>query len=75
MVTMRQLHEVIHQKRPELWKNQSLILHHDNAPAHKSMIVREFLASITVLARLEFRWLLPLPKAEDTNERKAFCYD
>ena len=28
----------------ELWKNQSLILHHDNAPAPTSMLVREFLA-------------------------------
>ena len=41
---MRRLREAIHQKRTELWKNQSWILHHDNAPAHISMLVREFLA-------------------------------
>ena len=37
------LRETIHQKRTELWKNQSWILHHDNALAHTSMLVREFL--------------------------------
>ena len=41
---MRRLREAIRQKRTELWKNQSWILHHDNAPAHTSMLVREFLA-------------------------------
>ena len=41
---MRQLREAIHQKRTELWKKQSWILHHDNAPAHISMLVRKFLA-------------------------------
>ena len=32
------------QKRTELWKNQSWILNHDNAPAHTSVFVSEFLA-------------------------------
>lgn len=41
---MRRLREAIRQKRTELWKKQSWILHHDNAPAHTSMLVREFLA-------------------------------
>ena len=40
---MRQLRKAIRQKRTELWKNQSWILHHDNTPAHTSMPVREFL--------------------------------
>ena len=31
------------QKRTELWKNQSWILHFDKAPAHISRLVREFL--------------------------------
>ena len=31
---MRRLGEVIRHKRTELWKIQSCILHHDNAPAH-----------------------------------------
>ena len=31
---IRWLREAIRQKRIELWKTQSWILHHDNAPAH-----------------------------------------
>ena len=34
--------EAVHQKRTELWNNQSWILYHDNAPAHTLMLVREF---------------------------------
>ena len=40
---MRQLDEAIRQKHAELWKIQSWILHHYNAPAHASMLVREIL--------------------------------
>lgn len=28
----------------DLWRNNSWLLHHDNAPAHTSLLVREFLA-------------------------------
>jgi hypothetical protein len=31
-------------KRPQLWTNQSWVLHHDNAPAHSSFLVSNFLA-------------------------------
>jgi hypothetical protein len=34
----------VRRKRPQLWTNQSWVLHHDNAPAHSSFIVRNFLA-------------------------------
>ena len=30
-------------KQPEMWKNGDWLLHHDNAPAHTSLIVRKFL--------------------------------
>ena len=41
----------IRRKRPEHFANNSWILHHDNAPAHTALSVREFLATkqITVL--------------------------
>ena len=63
--------------------NQSWIFHHDNAPAHTSMLVREIIGQkqnrnhvfTTVFTRLGTRWLLPLLKTENINERKAFCYD
>ena len=41
---MRRLRKTIRQKRTELWKYQSGIFHHDNAPAHTSMLVNGFLA-------------------------------
>ena len=41
---MRCLREAIRKKRPELWKNNLWLLHHDNAPAHSSLLVRNFLA-------------------------------
>ena len=40
---MRRLRKAIRKKRPELWKNNSWLLHHDNAPAHSSLLVRNFL--------------------------------
>ncbi|UYV60400.1 hypothetical protein LAZ67_1001040 [Cordylochernes scorpioides] len=36
---MRNLREAIRQKRPDLWKNKNWLLHHDNAPAHTSLLV------------------------------------
>ena len=40
---MRRLRQAIHQNRTEFSKNQSWILHYDNAAAYTSMFVREFL--------------------------------
>ena len=44
---MRRLREAIRKKRPELWKNNSWLLHHDNAPAHSSLLFCNFLAKTT----------------------------
>ncbi len=41
---MRRLREAIRKKRPQLWQNNSWILHHDNAPSHNAHLIREFLA-------------------------------
>ncbi|KAF6288416.1 hypothetical protein mRhiFer1_009149 [Rhinolophus ferrumequinum] len=48
---LKRLREKVRQNRPELFANNSWLLHHDNAPAHTALSVREFLASkqITVL--------------------------
>ncbi|CAK9827073.1 Mariner Mos1 transposase [Anthophora retusa] len=37
------MRENVRRKRPELWRNNSWFLHHDNAPAHTSHIVRDYL--------------------------------
>ena len=48
---LKRLREKVRRKRPELFANNSWILHHDNAYAHTALSVREFLATkqITVL--------------------------
>ncbi|UYV67212.1 POLR2B [Cordylochernes scorpioides] len=46
---MRNLREAIRQKRPDLWKNKNWLLHHDNDPAHTSLLVRDFLAKNNTL--------------------------
>ena len=38
------LRDAVHRKRPELWKNQTWMLHHDNVPAHESLLIRNYLA-------------------------------
>ena len=41
---LRRLRENVRRKRPQKWQNQNLIIHHDNAPAHRSFKVSQFLA-------------------------------
>ena len=54
---------------------KKLILHHNNALAHTSMLVRELLVKTkTVIIPqqpLGRRWSFPLPKTEGTDERKV----
>ncbi|UYV77115.1 hypothetical protein LAZ67_14003347 [Cordylochernes scorpioides] len=40
---LRRLREAIRQKRPELWRSKSWILHHDNALAHTALKISKFL--------------------------------
>ena len=42
---LKRLLEKVRRKRPELFASNSWILHHDNAPAHTALSVREFLAT------------------------------
>ena len=41
---LRRLRENVRSKRPQKWQNQNLIIHHDNAPAHRSFKGSQFLA-------------------------------
>ncbi|UYV80262.1 hypothetical protein LAZ67_18002221 [Cordylochernes scorpioides] len=45
---IRNLREAIRQKLPDLWKNKNWLLHHENAPAHSSLLVDE-VAGVTHL--------------------------
>ncbi|KAG7154567.1 Mariner Mos1 transposase-like 2 [Homarus americanus] len=41
---MKCLREAVQRKRPEAWTNKTWMLHHDNAPAHASLLICDFLA-------------------------------
>jgi hypothetical protein len=39
------LREYVRRKRPQLWRNNSWLLHHGNAPAHASLLIHDFLVN------------------------------
>jgi len=36
--------DAVHRKRPELWENQTWMLHHNIAPGHASLLIHSYLA-------------------------------
>ena len=38
----------VRDKRRDLWENNAWVLHHDNAPAHSALSIRQFLAERNV---------------------------
>jgi len=38
------LRDAVRRKRPELWENQTWMLHHDNVPAHALLLIHSYLA-------------------------------
>ena len=61
---MHRLCAEIRQKRIELWKNQSRILHQDTTPAYTSMLEREFLAKNKTVILLQPLYLRDLAPAD-----------
>jgi len=41
---LRRLHENVRRHRPQLWREQTLLLHHVNASSHTSVLTHQFLA-------------------------------
>jgi histone-lysine N-methyltransferase SETMAR len=83
MEKFKWLHEVVGRKRPKLWSSD-LVLHHDNAPAHKALSVKQYLTlkSITEvehppcspdLAPNDF-WLFPKIKSALKGRTKISRY-
>ena len=81
---LTRLRESVRRKRPGLWPDK-WILHHDNAPAHDALRVREFLAknSITKMDHLPYSsdlvpcdfWLFPKLKNALKGQRFAGLSD
>ena len=41
---LRRLREKVRRHRPQLWREQTWLLHHDNAPSHSAVLTNQFLA-------------------------------
>jgi len=41
---LARLRDAVRRKSPELWENQTWMLHHDNAQAHASLLILSYLA-------------------------------
>jgi transposase len=77
---LARLRDAVRRKRPELWENQTWMLHHNNAPAHASLLIRSYLAKHQIsvvphppyspdLARGDF---FLFPKLKTTLKRHRF---
>jgi hypothetical protein len=41
---LQRLRENVRRRRPELWREQTWLLHHDSAPSHSSVFTQQLLA-------------------------------
>ena len=39
---LKRLRENVRRKRPDKWRNNTWLLHHDNAPAHAALLTRQY---------------------------------
>jgi transposase len=77
---LRRLHDVVQRTGPEIWTVGSWVLHHNNAPAHTSLSIRQFLAkhSIHTLSQrpyspdLSFPEFFLFPKVRITLKERRF---
>jgi hypothetical protein len=73
ITVLQRLRDAVRRKRPHKWSSGTWLLHHDNAPCHAALSVREFLAkhSVPVVPPPALRTrfgslrLLPLPQTEE----------
>jgi len=79
---LRRLRENIRRKRPDRWRNNSWALHHYNARARASLVVRQFLASTNTTVILHPPYSLDLtpcnfffPNPEDEIEAQRATFD
>jgi transposase len=48
ITVMQRLQDAVRRKRPHKWSSSTWLLHHDNAPCHVTLSVREFLAKHSI---------------------------
>jgi hypothetical protein len=75
---LTRLSDAVRRKRPDLWENQSWMLHHDNAPGHASLLICSSLGKhqISIVPHpLHSPDLVPadlFPKLKTTLKRRCF---
>jgi len=47
---LRRIRDAVRRKRPEKWRTNIWFLRHDNAPAHRSVMVKDFLVKYNITA-------------------------
>ena len=72
---LRWLRDNIQRIRPDKWRNNSWAWNHDNAVAHASLVVQQFLASTntshpppSLLTGPRLLWFFPIPRNEIENQ-------
>ena len=65
------MNENVWRCHPKLWREQTCLLHHDNAPSYTSILTQQFLAKnkMAVIPWFGTLWLLPISKNETEAER------
>ena len=74
---LRRRHVKVRRLRPQLWREKSWLLHHDDAPSHTFVLTHQFVAKKqnfcysppTVLPWFGILWLLTISKNEIEAER------
>ena len=73
------LTDAARRKRPEKWRTSSYLLLHDNAPVHRSVLVKDFLATnnVTILEQRHYSstWLqlnFTVPHMKPTLKGRCF---
>jgi len=77
---LRRFRDAVGRKRPGKWRTNSWILLHDNAPAHRSVLVKDFSAKNNVTILKHSPYLLemapsdfyPFPRLKSTLKRRRF---
>jgi transposase len=78
---LRRLRDAVRRKLPEKWRTNSWFLSLDNAPAHWSVLVKDFLAknNVTTLEHFPYSPALAtadfylFPRLKSTLKRRRFC--
>jgi hypothetical protein len=74
---LRRLRVNVRRRRPQLWRQQSWLLYHDNTPSHTSVLTQQFLAKYEMAGIspwFDIPWLLSIFENETETGRTPVWY-